>query len=373
MARRPSLRALALGWLSCTVVPTQCRSLSDQAPLHSNDARADEKILGEPASSAKPIPRSATIKLYAGSYGSNKYGSCSPSLPAETLSLAPEVCLSGDYYFHTNVALLDAPVCDDGNMPYMAIFKRRGCTGKRTWFDYSRTELPACFNEKKWPLGSSEFAEPSWSHWSMMFYCSHLEAAMATDGAEQHVLARPPSISAASRGAKAGTIRVFESESQCRSGQSVKEESLEAPSYLNLPAYIDLGTGFVSVAEPAFCTDGSRAQLALYKDVSCASHHHGGTHDHDAVVLDVADEDVGHRCVDVKDYTAVAFSCTGEGRLPTAKGFLDPETSWWTLIVLALVGITAVFLIASLAIIGPGEIRRQIVRAPASFLVCVSR
>ncbi len=333
-----------------------------QEPLRGDDAQSDGPSPGR-ASSLTPSPRNATLKLYPGGYGSNKHVACSSSFPAESLSLPPDVCLSGDYYFHTNVELLQAPVCDDGSQPYMAIFNRRGCTGNRTWFDHGRSELPTCLDKTKWPLGSSETAERTWSHWSVMFYCSHLAAAMATDGAKEQRIARPPSVTAATRGPKAGTLRVFETQAKCKSGQSAKDEMFEAPSYLNLAAYIDAGTGYVGVSEPAFCTDGSRAQLALYKDVSCASHHHGGTHDHDAVVLDVRDEDLGQRCVDVAEFVAVAFSCTGEDRLPTAIGFADFDLrgSWWSFALFILLGVSAVCLALALATMGAGEMRRQLV------------
>ena len=317
---------MAVAWLTWTTLP---------------GVLADP--VAPPSPQSQPIPQNATLKLYPGSYKSPGGGSCSPSLPAETVALAPDVCLSGDYYLSRNVELHSAPVCPDGHAPYLAVFPRRGCTGPRTWFDHARAALPACLDKTAWPLGGAAAAADhdaaaSWSHWSLMFYCADLAAAVAADGAAQHRPARPPSVAAHADAPRDGRFRIFASEKDCRGGQVVvKDERLGAASYLNLPAYLeDPAAGWVRVVEPAFCADGGRAQLAMYKDVDCASHHHSGTHDHDAVLLDVTDEE-GFGCHDVGAYVAVAFSCTGVGKLPAAKHVVVFETrSPWVLGIIVL-------------------------------------
>ena len=312
--------------------------------------------------------RNATFKLYPGSYKSPKGGSCSAKLPAETMVLPPDVCLSGDYYLSNNVELQRPPVCDDGNMAYMAVFGERGCTGNRTWFDHGRASLPACLDKKTWPLGSPQDRESRWSHWSLMFYCADLATALASDGAHEHRAAKPPSIAAHSDVPRDGRFQIFDSRANCESRTHVvKDENLGAASYLNLPAYLDdPSKGWVRVAEPAFCADGSRAQFAMYKDVDCASHHHSGTHDHDAVLLDVTDEG-GFRCHDVGEYVAVAFSCTGVGKLPAAKHLVVFETrSTWVLVVIILSAALLVGAGAFVCVKGVGGTLRLLVSSAAA-------
>src|SRR3569833_3325989 len=222
MAPQPSLRTVALGWLSLSAGLTTARSVSHQSPTRNDDTAVPQKpVLSHQGSQhPKQPPRNATITLYPGSFDPTRQGSCSPSQPSETVSLAADTCLSGDYYLSTNVELVSAPVCHDGHPPYMAVFPRRACTGPRTWYDYGRTELPTCLDVDKWPLraGRSEVHDLSWSHWSVMFYCNALEAAMKADGAPRHVTAHPPDLrsGAGVRDFKAGRVEVYATEDACR-------------------------------------------------------------------------------------------------------------------------------------------------------------
>jgi len=369
MAPQPSLRTVALGWLSLSAGLTTARSVSHQSPTRNDDTAVPQKpVLSHQGSQhPKQPPRNATITLYPGSFDPTRQGSCSPSQPSETVSLAADTCLSGDYYLSTNVELVSAPVCHDGHPPYMAVFPRRACTGPRTWYDYGRTELPTCLDVDKWPLraGRSEVHDLSWSHWSVMFYCNDLEAAMKADGAPRHVTAHPPDLrsGAGVRDFKAGRVEVYATEDACRRGMSVKEELLEPGVHFNLPAYVDHGTAWVRVTKPAYCLDGSRAQLAMYGDVSCDSHHHGGTHDHDAEILDITDAE-GDRCVEARKYSAVAFSCARGIRLPGPKGRAAQSggyRSWLTVVFLAILLVGAVFLAAVPVALGFGEMLRLLV------------
>jgi hypothetical protein len=296
----------------------------------------------EPAPTFSSTSRNGSIRLFPASYHSSKRGSCSPTLPSHTLALPADVCLSGDYYLSTNVELNAAPTCADENPAYLAIFNRRGCTGSRTWLDHTRTSLPTCLDKSKWPLGASDTSSRSWSHWSLMFYCTHLQSAQAADGASVHWAAHPPEVHSAHREPQQGTFQLYACEADCHARKEiVKEEHFEAGSYFNFAAYIDGSKRWVRVSSPAVCADGKRAQLALYGDVGCDTEHYGGTHDHHAVLKDVTDEEA-HVCVDVGSYSAVAFSCTGVGKLPEMKGHHHPGTgrSWWLYggVVLLVVG-----------------------------------
>jgi hypothetical protein len=134
-------------------------------------------------------------------------------------------------------------------------------------------------------------------------------------------------------------MSIFTTRAACESGTgSVKDEEFEAGSNLNLPAYVDHGSpALVKVQEPAYCSDGSRAQLAFYRDVGCAGgHHHRGTHDHDAVLTDITDEE-GQQCHDVTDYMAVAFTCSRLGKMPPHSGHSRTEKASWSLVVVSLV------------------------------------
>lgn len=332
------------------VASTVALSFSEKTDSQNYDeVRPVEHVLShESPNMTTPSPRNATIRLYPGSYNPYKKPttSCSAGSPFETVSLAAGTCLSGDYYLDRSVAILDAPVCADGSPPYFALFKRRGCTGSKVWYDIGREGLPTCLDTHKWPLGARDSPKKSWSHWSMIFYCSHLEAASRADGADEHREARPPQLTPGAWDSRPGRVHVFTSEAACEARRPVaRDEELEAPIYFNLPAYIPRGSGFIRVVEPSFCADGTRARLALHEDVSCEAHGHGGhnhdephDHNHGAKLLDITDEE-GDRCIDVKEYTAISFTCSGSAQLPSAKSLGATSQNygiWWALGILLI-------------------------------------
>lgn len=375
-------------------------SLSSVSP---GDVQARLPTSSEPTN---PPERNATIRLYPGSYKAlpKPVVPCSAGSPFETLALPAGACLSGDYYLSGNVAVLSPPICADGGAPHLALFKRRGCAGPRVWHDLSpRTPLPACLDSTAWPLraggGDGPHGEASeaaagegggapWSHWSLAFYCAHLSDAARAEGAAAHVEARPSTLVPGGP-PRAGRLQVYASRAECEAGRRpAKEEALEAPVPMNLAAYIDAhrpgsaneAQPFVRVARPSFCPDGSRARLALYSEVGCASghhHHHRGhghgageaSSDHGAKIVDVTDAE-GLGCIDAADYPAVAFSCSGVAELPAAKifgaGADDGAAVWWALLALAVV---ASFLAVAVMVKGfDGVLRMMVCPPPPSYL-----
>jgi len=380
MARGSSAtRLLALTWLSAALFGVEAAVRRDQAqaPLRGG-ARASqaEEPQHPPLNIIKLEPKNATVKLFPASYRPGTNADCADDQVSSTLTLPPEVCLSGNYYFDTNVQLVEAPVCRDGSRPYMAVFTRRGCHGERTWYDYGRKVMPACLDKRDWPLNQhGHFAhhghkidEASFSHWSLMFYCADLDTAVNADGANVHWQAQPPRYLQNSKGQEAGTLQVFKNKEKCEAGKVAKEEHQEPVQFLNIGAYVDKGKGFLKVAQPAYCPDGSRAQLGLYKDTSCASHSHEGTHDHHAELLDLPDEDMGE-CIEVGRYQAAAFSCSGLKKMPKATGYLkvDEGTPWWEMIIQAAIVVAILVLIYMVIRLGVGGTGRQLVSNPHLF------
>lgn len=283
----------------------------------------------------------ASIKLFAGSYLAGKGAGCSSAAASTEVSLLVGSCLSGDYYLAGNVELSQLPQrlpwCDDvGQQVRLAVFPRRGCVGHAKWHEITaiKDHLPMCLGSTSPLLRDLGDNNQGLSHWSMLIDCYDTSSKDELPSPRAHVLATPPSFTSPSGLPQEGKFRVFETLNDCREGRSVKDEWLYPASFLNLPAYVDVGTGYVKVAKPAYCADGRRAQLAMYGSVDCESHHHHHgieTHDHVADIEDVTDESLGD-CIDVKAYKAVAFSCTREGGLPTSVKLPSSKeghpTSW---------------------------------------------
>ena len=58
---------------------------------------------------------------------------CSPAELSNTLSLAAEACLSGDYHLSHNLRINTTPTCPNGEVPVLLYYPHRGCTGEPTY------------------------------------------------------------------------------------------------------------------------------------------------------------------------------------------------------------------------------------------------
>ena len=76
------------------------------------------------------LQRNATINLWAENSATLPESmQCDENSPYKTITLAPEVYLSGDYYVKSNFRITEQPLCPDGRFPIMVFYHSRGCAG----------------------------------------------------------------------------------------------------------------------------------------------------------------------------------------------------------------------------------------------------
>ncbi|KAL0942862.1 uncharacterized protein CTRU02_200748 [Colletotrichum truncatum] len=239
---------------------------------------------------------------------------CPGDGPANTVDLAPGVCLSGDYYARDNIKILQKPKCADGSSPEMFFYPRRRCTGEPTALGWSHATPGDCLWSK------SDLETPSY-YWSMIFRCEDHQK----DGAEHHMDAVPPLVAQKVSGPVAGQVKFYHSET-CEDPMWMLRFPHNLLPDQCLSQHDDCFNhgkdtepwSSLQVVTPGICADGSRARLALYEytgdtyTVAAAKEHNcnGGKMTFEDGMRDISDGDLGH-CIDLKD---VALSRGGTGK-----------------------------------------------------------
>ncbi|TVY75560.1 hypothetical protein LSUE1_G006888 [Lachnellula suecica] len=258
------------------------------------------------------LQRNATVKLWAENHLSSPGSArCNENAPSNTITLAPEVCLSGDYYLDHNFQITEQPLCPNGEFPVMVFYHSRGCTGD--------VKYHSTFDN---PPPTTCLWESSPKYWSMVFRCGVWATLQV--GADHHVAAVPPkpNSSAQSDVAVSGTVLTYLAPA-CN-GQRVggrKPITLPVDKCLSTHGYS------LRMTKPAVCANGTRALWARFEGSKC---NYGEITNTDGL-LDIDDKDVG-LCKDTGNFAtatkkigSMSFWCDGFGDVKRPDPNAPPE------------------------------------------------
>jgi hypothetical protein len=266
-----------------------------------------DAIEGTENETLEALGRNATLNLYPASNQPFRYGASfgCKERTFNTLSIAPETCLSGDYYLSLNMLIAESPVCDDGSEPVLQYYHSRGCEGKPQYDSKTGKGIPDyCL----WGGHSPKY-------WSMIFRCR--DAPSASEGVMEHQTATPPPAPflEIARPPFPETARPGEVTSHlfpaCNGQRVGGKKSLSVPADTACMTTPGLA---LQINKAAVCANGTRAQLAQFTDSKCGR---GGD---DAVMrlVDLADSDIGTKsCISTgafgadERYSSMAFWCDG--------------------------------------------------------------
>lgn len=273
-------------------------------PLSSIIEEENEKTQGKMAS----------INLYAPSLVRMKMGSgfdCKGN-NYNTITLAVDTCLNGDYYPNNNMKVEEDPVCADGSAPFLSYYQQQGCKGK--------THYTADL-EKRSMKYSCLWSGYAPEEWSMIFRCGSERA--TAEGAEVYQKATPPSppptvpykedhvaIQPPARLEEPSDATMLSHLSPGCSGFTVGGDR---PYTLNPDKQCATTPGYgIQIKKPAVCANGTRAKWARYEDAKCGYGHFPEKYG----LMDIRDSDIG-RCLSTGPINSptkvrsIAFWCDG--------------------------------------------------------------
>ena len=187
---------------------------------------------------------------------------CSVDEDAEEIEIATDECLSGEYYARDNIKLLEPPVCDDGSAPTLEFYQNRRCTGspRKKIHDLDELTGRCLWSEDEVPISSY--------YWSLIYRCSLGPDEGPIDGAYMHLTAEPSTILQNVLGGAPGSIRHhFGTRFPCHSAwangtHTSSWKTDECRWSWNFSDELDS----IEIVTPAVCSNGTRAQLALYEN-----------------------------------------------------------------------------------------------------------
>ncbi|KAH6885170.1 hypothetical protein B0T10DRAFT_492137 [Thelonectria olida] len=238
---------------------------SDQKPINAPDEHHELPVVAsEEAVAVEGGAKVAKIALYPGfrTYPDdlrdmgNAVAACSDDEVTEVIHLATDVCLSGEYYMRDNVKVLESPSCADGSMPTLMFYQNRRCTNSPLKVVQNLDETTErC-------LWSEADVSVSPYYWSLIYRCD-----TEPDGAAEHQDATPALIHHNVLGAT-GSVRYHRGTLfRCHDKYANRSRANELePGNCNW-SFSSLPLETIEIVSPAVCSNGTRAQLALYEDV----------------------------------------------------------------------------------------------------------
>jgi hypothetical protein len=259
-------------------VQKQALALAVSSGLVSASMRQAQSHYSRPKSEDLGLQRSATINLWAENLATTpKSMECDESSPYNTITLAPEVCLSGDYYLNSNFRITEQPLCPDGKLPIMVFYHNRGCTGD--------VKYHSKFDDIGPPTSCLFDANPK--YWSVIFRCG-MWATMER-GADEHVAAVPPMVDSSSQSdvAVGGAVEAYLGPlcDEFQGGRRERPKTVPVDKCLGRLSYS------IRITKPAVCANGTRALWARFKGDKCD---YGEiTYTDGPGLVDIQDSDIG--------------------------------------------------------------------------------
>ncbi|KAH7159533.1 hypothetical protein B0J13DRAFT_108950 [Dactylonectria estremocensis] len=234
----------------------------DQKPI---DAPDDQSVfIPEPEIPAENEGRAARIALYPASRTypddlrdmGKPLSACSERDKTEEIQLATDVCLSGEYYMRDNVKVLETPSCADGSTPTLMFYQHRHCTGSphRVMYNVEGATGHCLWSEQDVPIASY--------YWSLIYRCN-----ADAEGAVEHQEAVPALLYQNVAGAS-GSVRYHHGTTfPCHSDFANRTHSTTLKTGNCEWRFSSWLLETIEIVAPAVCSNGTRAQLALYQDI----------------------------------------------------------------------------------------------------------
>jgi hypothetical protein len=262
------------------------------------------------------LGKDATINLYPPSLVQMRMdaGFSCREKDYNTITLATETCLTGNYYPSKNIKILEDPVCDDGSAPFLTYYQQSGCEGKAHYTtDLAKNSLAqSCL----WSGYAPE-------EWSMIFRCRSERA--SAEGASTYQTATPPPppptlphTGLSTKADSPSTIHVEKSSdalvlSHLSPGCTGYTIGGNKPYNLKADKQCATTPGYgIQIQKPAVCANGTRAKWARYEDDKCGHGHFPAKYG----LMDIRDADIG-KCLSTGPVSSptkvrsIAFWCDG--------------------------------------------------------------
>lgn len=196
--------------------------------------------------------------------------------PYNSLNIAPDVCLSGDYPLAGNLEIVNLPACSNGITPTWSLFDNRHCSGRPL-----RSPTYRSSSQPFWPQAPH--------YWSLVFRCNG-QPNTPIFGDMRHIDAVPPV------GPIKGVIqpgRLYSCSGKPASDNTLpsttRKQTLAVDTCLTTRDY------GLRISQPATCKNGTRSQWARFSDDKCKT---PMTED---PLLDINDVDL-HQCKALGDW-----------------------------------------------------------------------
>ncbi|KAF7551771.1 hypothetical protein G7Z17_g4807 [Cylindrodendrum hubeiense] len=249
--------AASLGFGNAAIIAPQ----SDQKPIAGPD---DVPIVPDHGIAIESVPNEAKIVLYPASrtYPDDRRDmgitapACSDNDITEVIHLAPDVCLSGEYYMRDNFKVLESPSCGDGSPAALFFYQNRRCTGspRKVVEDVGEATGRCLWSEEDIPISSY--------YWSLVYRCN-----AQLDGAPNHQEASPPLLDQNVRGAPGSVRHHHGTMFPCHSDFANNTHTMQREPGNCFWPISSWKLETIEITAPAVCSNGTRAQLAIYEDI----------------------------------------------------------------------------------------------------------
>ncbi len=265
--------------------------------------------------------RNATINLFPASQTSMRpmFRAGCHELEVKTITLAPDVCLSGDYYLKHNFQITEDPICPNGEVPTMLFYDQRSCEG----------EIQYPFktgNSEKIPHSCLWSVAPK--YWSIIFRCDVWPSTI--QGADKHEVAVPPEgrppLQIPGLSKEMDTPVPGEVESHLFPACNGRRAKGRKPTVVPVDRCLTTPGLAIKITKAAQCANGTRARWARFDDKKCGY----GELSPKYGLVDLQDAEIG-KCLptylpDKEKMGSMAFWCDGVKKSdPTAPENEEPK------------------------------------------------